>query len=235
MSDIFEEVEDSLRQDKATLLWQRFAPFVWGLLAIAVAGVAGREYLIAQDKEATEARAQVLEQGRDALQDGDYTLAAERFDEIVSEGGPSAPVAAHYLARIRVEGNGDLEAAQAVLNNAANPDGAPFEKLATLKVAYLTADTASMEELEATLGTMIDDESAFGALARELVAAKAFADGDVARARQMFGYLKFDANAPAGLGQRADIALAALPPAAAPPPAPVEEAPADTAPEEVSE
>ncbi|MEO1102028.1 MAG: hypothetical protein AAFW65_09305, partial [Pseudomonadota bacterium] len=77
--------------------------------------------------------------------------------------------------------------------------------------------------------------SSFGAVARELVAALSFADCVVARARQMFGYLKFDANAPIGLGQRADIAIAALPPAAAPPPVPVEEAPADTVPEEASE
>ncbi len=234
MSDIFEEVEESLRQDKATMLWQRFAPFVWALLALAVLAVAGREYLIQQAKEETEARAQVLEQGRDALEAGDYALAAERFDEIINEGGPSARIAAHYLARVRVEGNGDLEAAQTVLMNASDPQGAPFEKMATLKVAYLTADTASMEELEATLGAMINEDSSFGALARELVAAKAFADGDTARARQMFGYLKFDANAPSGLVQRADIALAALPPTETEP-APVEEASADTAPEEAPE
>lgn len=234
MSDIFEEVEEGLRQDKAGELWARFAPFVWGLLGLAVAAVAAREYLMAQEAETVEARAQVLEEGREALEAGDYTRAGERLTGITQEGGRASPIAAHYLARVRFEGNGDLEAAQSALGGVAEADGTPFQKLALLKQAYMTADQASLAELESMLGALVDDQSAFGALSRELVAAKAFSEGDAARARQMFGHLKFDANAPEGVVQRADIALATIPPAVEPPAA-VDDTAAEPALEEATE
>ena len=71
-----------------------------------------------------------------------------------------------------------------------------------------------------------------GALSRELVAAKAYATGDVARARTEYNRLKFDAAAPAGVVQRAEIALAAIPVAAEEPaPAVPTETPAVETPE----
>jgi hypothetical protein len=104
------------------------------------------------------------------------------------------------------------------------PKGGPYERLALLKSAYFRADTLTMAELEATLGALVNEDTALGALARELIAAKAFADGDIARARTEYSRLKFDAAAPAGVVQRAEIALDAIP-------LPPETAPDTTAPE----
>jgi hypothetical protein len=56
-----------------------------------------------------------------------------------------------------------------------------------------------------------DQNSAFNALAVELLAAKALADGDYAYAREEFGYLRVAANVPQGTLDRANSALAALP------------------------
>ena len=68
-----------------------------------------------------------------------------------------------------------------------------------------------MPELEATLGTLVTEDTALGAMARELIAAKAYATGDIARARTEYSRLKFDAAAPQGVVQRAEIALDAIP------------------------
>jgi hypothetical protein len=110
-------------------------------------------------------------------------------------------------------------------------EGGPYERLALLKAAYFRADTLTLPELEATLGTLATEDTAMGALSRELIAAKAYASGDIARARTEYNRLKFDAAAPAGVVQRAEIALAAIPVAAdetapaAPTETPAEETP----------
>jgi DNA-binding SARP family transcriptional activator len=49
------------------------------------------------------------------------------------------------------------------------------------------------------LGDMKEEETALGALSRELIAAKAYAEGDAARARTAYNRLKFDAAAPQGV------------------------------------
>ena len=60
-------------------------------------------------------------------------------------------------------------------------------------------------------GGLPDEPTAFGALATELLAAKAFEEGDIEYARTKFNELRFLANVPEGVMQRATQALAALP------------------------
>ena len=150
--------------------------------------------------------------------------------------GKIAPLAAQYLAQTQYEGGGDANGATRTLSAVAAVEGSPYERLSILKTAYFSVDTQSMADLEATLGSLVEDEGPLGALARELIAAKAFESGDIARARTEFNRLRFDAAAPEGVKRRAEIALAAIPPApaeettASDTETPVEgEAPAETA------
>jgi len=212
LSDIFEEVDESLRQDKIESLWTRYRPFVYGGAALLIAAVAVNEFVLRPSAEKARAeRAAAFETAETQLADGDYADAEASFREIVDGGSALAPLASNFLAQTLYEGSGDTDGAVKVLKDAGHADGTPFERLALLKAAYAQADTVSLEELETLLGDLKGDESELGALARELLAAKAFASGDVIRARTEFNRLKFDANAPEGVVRRAEIALAAIP------------------------
>ena len=212
MTDIFTEVDEGMRQAKLASWWNKWRPFVYGSVAVLIGAVAVNEFFLKPQAEATRAaRAQELENAVKALEDGRYEEAVTAFKAIVDSESKLAPLAAHFLAQTQIEGMGDTAAAAATLTSIGGTEGGPYERLALLKAAYFSADTQTLPELEATLGTLTTEDSALGALARELVAAKAFATGDVARARTEFNKLKFDAAAPAGLIQRAEIALDAMP------------------------
>ena len=212
MSDIFTEVEEGLRQEKLEGLWKKWRPFVYGGVAALILGVAVNEFVLKPQAEARrEARALALENGIRALEDAEYAKAAEAFTKIMNDDPKLAPLAAHFLAQTKFEGGGDAAAAAELLASVGGTEGGPYERLALLKSAYFKADTMTLEELELTLGSLVDDESTIGALSRELVAAKAFEAGDLARARTIYNRLRFDAHAPQGLVRRADIALAAIP------------------------
>jgi len=212
LTDIFTEVDESVRQEKLASWWSKWRPFVYGAVAALIGGVAANEFVLKPQAEAARAaRALELENAVKALEDGQYEEAAAAFKAIVDSGSKLAPLAAHYLAQTQVEGMGDTAAAAATLTSIGGTEGGPYERLALLKAAYFSADSQTLPELEATLGTLTAEDSALGALARELVAAKAFAAGDVARARTEFNRLKFDAAAPPGVVQRAQIALDAMP------------------------
>jgi len=208
LTDIFTEVDESVRQEKLASWWAKWRPFVYGAVVVLVGSVAINEFVLKPQAEAAQAaRTAELEAAVKALEEGQYEEAAAAFQAIVDGGSKLAPMAAHYLAQTQIEGMGDPAAAAAT----GGTEGGPYERLALLKSAYYSADAQTLPELEATLGSLVTEDSALGALARELVAAKAYATGDIARARTEYNRLKFDAAAPEGLVQRAEIALDAMP------------------------
>jgi hypothetical protein len=233
LTDIFSEVDQNVREERLAGLWVRWRPFVYGSVAVLVGSVAINEFLIKPQAEAARAaRSAELEAAVKALEDGQYEEAEAAFKAIVAKESKLSPLAAHYLAQVQLEGRGDAAAAAETLAAIGGTQGGPYERLALLKTAYFRADTLTLPELEATLGALVTEDTAMGALSRELVAAKAYATGDVARARTEYNRLKFDAAAPAGVVQRAEIALAAIPVAAEEPaPAVPTETPAVETPE----
>ena len=233
MTDIFSEVDQNVREERLAGLWVRWRPFVYGSVAVLIGSVAINEFLIKPQAEAARAaRSAELDAAVKALEAGQYEEAEAAFKAIVAKESKLSPLAAHYLAQVQLEGRGDAAAAAETLAAIGGTQGGPYERLALLKTAYFRADTLTLPELEATLGTLVTEDTAMGALSRELVAAKAYATGDVARARTEYNRLKFDAAAPAGVVQRAEIALAAIPVAAEEPaPAVPTETPAVETPE----
>lgn len=216
MADIFEEVEEGLRQDKAARLWKKYGVFAYIAAGLLIGGVALNEYLDSQRSQDLEAQSIAFEQADRALADQDYQTATTGFDNLAQSDVEIAPLAANFLAETRLSGNADRDAAIAALELAANSE-TPIGKLSLMKAAYLKSQTASRAELETYLGTLPEEESEFGALALELIASKAAQEGDTEYARQVFNELRFLANVPEGVSQRAVRALAALPaqPAAA--------------------
>jgi hypothetical protein len=194
LTDIFQEVDQNVREEKLASLWQRWRPFVYGGVALLIGGVAVNEFILKPQADAARAaRALELENAVKALEDGRYEEAQAALKAIVDSESKLAPLAAHYLAQTQLEGGGDAAAAAETLAAIGGTEGGPYERLALLKAAYFRADTLTLPELETTLGTLPTEETAMGALARELLAAK------------------FDAAAPEGVIQRAELALDAIP------------------------
>lgn len=215
MADIFEEVEEGLRQDRVSKLWKRYGIFAYLGAALIVGGVALNEYLKVRAAETVEKNAARLEAALNEVDARNYEAAATDLSAIVGDGIAPSTVAAHYLAGVRLDGNGDAIAAADILAGVVGEATDPTQKLALIKAAYLKADTSTRTELETLLAPIIDDQSAFGALASELVAAKALQEGDVEFARREFNFLRFAQNVPPGVITRAQQALAALPPISA--------------------
>lgn len=211
MSDIFEEVEEEVRKDRLGELWKRYGWIVW-LAAIAIVGfVAFSEWRSGQVDAQKRAQVAVLESALSALESGDYGQAQAELQAMVDNDTRLSPLAAHLLAQARLEGGGDTNGAVVALSETASADGDAYQQLALLKSVYLRAETMTLADMEAELGALIATESQLGALAEELIAAKAFSEGDFSRARRDYNRLMIAANAPAGLQQRARIAIDAIP------------------------
>jgi hypothetical protein len=212
LADIFEEVEEGLRQDKLTVAWKKYGIFAYLAGALIVGGVGLNEYLKYQSTANIEANASKFEAALDELDDNNFEAAAAGLSELANSGERVAPIAGHYLARVRLDANGDETAAVDVLMESAGSVETPTGKLALIKAAYLKADASTRAELETMLAPLSGEDGAFGALAIELVAAKALEEGDMEFARKQFTLLRLKQDVPPGVTSRAEQALAAMPP-----------------------
>lgn len=211
MTDVFEEVEEAHRKDRFDEAWRKYGWIVWLAGAAIIIAVALNEYFSWQRSQTQAANAAALEAAIEALEAAEYDDAADRFSAIAAEGSSLSPIAAQYLAQVRLEGQGNLDGAIEALESGIGDGADPLTQMALLKTAYLQSDTLDLRALEDLLAPLLADETPIGALAQELVAAKAFETGDFDRARRDFNSLRFSAYAPQGLVQRAEIALAAIP------------------------
>jgi hypothetical protein len=234
VTDIFEEVNESLRQDKFSDWWKKYRVLVFAVIVLAIGGVGVWELLNYQRASDIDRQARVFDTGTAALEKGDLAAAKTAYAQLSTEKGGFGALANLMLASIEHDQTKDPKLMEPPLRAAAERNDGLIGDIATLKLAYAIADTAEMAQVEAAVKPLLDKGGYAGALAREVVAAKALATGDIERARTEYTALSYELDAPQNLKLRASQALGTLPKAATPAPAPAAPAtpaaPAETPP-----
>lgn len=212
MADIFREVDEEVRKDKALGLWKRYGSYVIVACVALVLGTAGRvawrEYTRIQQKadaEAFAAATQLAEQG-------DAKAATAAFDTLSNDASTGyAVIAAFRAAEQRTEA-GEKDAAVAIYDRLANDSDAdaPLQALARLFAAMLLLDGAPAADVKARLDGLDADDSPWRYSARELSATLSYRDGDLAAAKTRFKALGDDPAAPNGIRARAQEMLSAM-------------------------
>lgn len=210
------EVDESLRQDRVMGFLRK-----WGLYIIAVfvaiilavvAWQAWRAYSTEQARGAAEAYAAAQALARE----GDLDAAKSAFEPLLDTGPQvyRAMARAEYAAVLQAQG--DLEGALAAFDQAAEQASDPVMRMsAQMRAAYIAADTGDFAALQTRLTPLIESETRFSYLARELLAIEAWEAGENDLARDTLESLTLAFDAPEALRQRAQIALSVIGPAPA--------------------
>ena len=212
MADIFREIDEEMRRDRATQVWRDYAPYIIGL-AVAVllvtAGIVGwREWRLSQ------ARAQGIElaQAVKLAQTGKNEEALTALDRLAREGDGGYGL----LARLRAAGiqakAGDTVGAAATYETiAANADAPPlYRDLAVLLLALNRVDQGDPAELLPRVEPLTAEGNPWRYSARELTAMLERKRGNDARAREIYKSLSEASDTPAGLKARAGEMLLVL-------------------------
>jgi hypothetical protein len=238
VTDIFEEVDQSLRQESLATIWKRWQWVVYGIIAAAIIGVGVFEFLRSQRAEEVNRSAVIYDAAFTAREKNDLAAARANFAQLSGDKTGFNALAGHMLAGVEKDLTDDMVAVEAHLATAAAADKGVMGDLALLKLAYAKADSATLADLEKDLKPLLDRKGQASALARELVALKSLAEGNIDRARADLEALSLDLEAPQGVQARVQQALSTLPartvnldatpkpapaaPAAAPAPAPTQ-------------
>lgn len=210
MSDIFQEVDDALREDRAKDWWRRWGNTVIGaavLLVVAIAAWNGWNWYQANQRA----------QAGDAFSAAMATVATDKPGataalEKIAAGGvsPYADLARLRLARLKAEA-GDKEAASAAFRAAVQGAGdADGRELAVLLKAMQEFDSAKPEDLTAELQPLLGKDRPWRPMALELLAALALKQNDPAKAKVLLTELRDEAAAGQAMRDRAGELLSAL-------------------------
>lgn len=210
MSDIFEEVDEAVAQDKLTGIWKIARWFVYSGIVLTILAVGGWEVYKWQSANAQQSAAEEFYQARQALEARDYVAAEALFREIRDSDGPFAGLAGHYMAFTQFVGMGDrAQAAQTLSATGETAD--PFGQSAVIKSAYLQADSVEFSELERILAPVrSDDTSPFYFLAEEILAAKSYQLDDLEDAKRRYNRIAVSLDASEATKMRAQEAVAVL-------------------------
>jgi hypothetical protein len=226
VADAFDEVEESLREERMVKLFRRAAPFAIAVFVAVVAGVGGFEAWKAwrADQSATFVAEMAAAAKRAEAQDN--TAAAEAYGALGAKGPQAHRALAEMERAAALVASDDLAGARAAFDAAAGLAKDPVLKdAALLRAAYLSADLDDFKTFRPRVDALIESGGLIQFPARELLAMEAMDEGDVETARAQFEFLTASLEAPQGVKQRAEIALAFLPPRPADPPAPAAPAP----------
>ncbi len=212
MADIFQEVDEDIRRDKAVALWRKYGSYAVIACVAIVIGTAGRvgwrEYKAAQQAE--ESGRYVM--AAQLLEKGDTAGAISSFQSLANEASTGyGAIARFQSAGARVKA-GDKDGGLAVYDQiAADSSMDPiFRSLAQLQAVMLLIDDGAVDDLNRRLAPLIADDSAWRYSALEMQAVLKHREGDTAGARAAFEALSVDASAPPGMRGRAAQMLAAL-------------------------
>ena len=183
MADIFHEVEEELRKDKYNELLRKWGPLALAAALAVILGAAGWQawgYWQTSQAHAMADRyvAAVALIENEQLSDAD--LALQQMSEEASNG--YAGLALMQRGEMALQA-GDNESAGYLFEQAAEEFATlAFSDLARVKAGMALFDILSINDLEIRLSETMQPERPYRLLAMEVIAAKAFADGDMDRA-----------------------------------------------------
>jgi len=208
VSDIFQEVEEDLRRDKASALWAKYQNLVYAVVALVVLGTAGTTAWRIYDRHAREEAGAAYLAAQQATQQ-DPKAAIDVFAGLAAAGSPVAGLARFDMARSALLAGDRQQALDVLVSMAGDAKlDQPMRGAAAVMGGHLALDLEQADAAEKLVEPLLVEGNAYRLLALEVTGLAALAEGDEDHARQVFDDLAPLAEAPeapAGLSERVSI------------------------------
>jgi len=234
LPDIFDEVEEDLRAERARSFGRRYAGLAAAAVVLIVLGTTAYVWWSQHQEEATQAIADRFIAAAQKADKADRPMGGLDRDQAKQAEDVFADIAAHgpagykVLAQLRLAALqwklGQTKQAITTWQDVSDNSAAPklLRDFATLTSAQNQVDTADPVLLHQTVAALTDAGNPWAAVAEEVITLIDLRQGKAREAGEVMRRLSTDPMAPQGIRQMVDALITTLPPEAA--------APAKTAP-----
>jgi len=214
VTDLFREVEEDLRREQFSKLWEKYGTWVIGLavavVLITAAFVGWRAWEHSSQVADSAAYNAVVKETANAAP----AEAAEAFARLAAEtdgGYETLALLREADARLAAD---EADAARTIYEQVSNDGGVPsiIRGLAAIKAGLLVVDTASHDDMKARMAPYISADSPWQGYALELVALSAMKAGEWQMADTSVKQIIANQTTPPGLRDRAHVMQALIAP-----------------------
>lgn len=211
MSDVFREVEEALKEDRAKALWKKYGTWVIALAVLVIAAVGGSVWWQNYSRN-QEARAGAELVAALSVAEQNQAAGIDALSAYAQESGGDLAAMARLNSAALMANTGDVEGAiagfRAIVADTAV--STIWRDLAIYLAALHAVDTAPPEDLTAEIQPLTAEGNPWRHSARELTALLAMRQGDDAEALRIYQELRDDDTVPQGLRDRASEMAALL-------------------------
>ena len=212
MADIFNEIDEELRQEKLRKLWDRYGVLVLAAAVAVVLAVAGwRAYDHWRSKQA-EVQGDAFVAAARLAGSGDLAGAEAAFTALAGTSSGSYPsLAGLRAAALKAEAGDKAGAVAAYDALAARASTTPLlGEVARIRAAQLAVDLEDRAALEVRVGPLAAATRPFRSEAREILALVAWKAGDFDTARKWLEAIETDPETPRDLLDRTAMLTALI-------------------------
>ena len=208
MSDIFQEIDEDLRQDKVARLWKAYGKYLVALAVFIILVIASYRFIEHKNEKNREQTSELYELASETGRSGDKKAAIELLSDEMFDENIGYTIISKLKKAALAKSNNDLEGTEIVLKEIITNEDIPLylRDLARLKLFASDSDNNSSQ-----LEVLIEEEGPWKFLALELKGGIQLEGGNLKEARSIFKELTDDANTPNNLRRRASEILKALP------------------------
>jgi hypothetical protein len=213
VADIFQEVDEDLRRDKALAFWKKYQNHIIGFAIIAIAATAGFSGWRYWKQQRIDANGAAYLQALQTLEK-DPKAAVAQFETLAKDGGGFAVLAQFEQASQTLKDGDKAKAAEQF--TAIAHDGSvdkALKDLAAVLGGLAWLDAGKPEDAAKLIEPLTGDNQPYRFSALEIQAQAALAAGDRAKAKTIYEQLKQLGtlpSAPQGVSARAEIMLERL-------------------------
>lgn len=211
MTDIFSEIEEDIRKDRAKRIWDRFGKYVIGGAIVLVLGVGGwRVYEGWADARSAAAGDRFLDAV--TLAEESPTAGIDALEAIAADSPGSYGALARFRAASALAQDGNFDESIVRFRELSSDTSldALVRDVASIRLGYLLLDHGSAADVEGLLLELSDTTHPFSHSAREIRAFAAMKAGNREQALGLFLELVADFNSPESVRSRARVALDVL-------------------------
>jgi len=208
MSDIFREVDEEVRRDKAEEFWKKYQNHILIAVALIVLAAAGYRFWDNQRLKAAQDAGAQFEQALQLDHDGKAPEATAALSKIAAE-APAGYKTLARLAQAAVLSKSDPKGAIAAYDTLAQDASISplFQDAARLRAALLRMDADEADKAKSAFEALAAPAGAFRHTARVMLGVIALKAGDIASAGKWLDMVVSDAEAPSGVRDNAQTLL----------------------------
>jgi len=214
LSDIFREIDDEVRQDRAKDMWKKYGVYIIALAVLIVVSISGfKAWQYYSSQQAEKAGVAYLE-NMVLVDNGEDEKALEAFRAMSQKGSTGFYLLSKFQeAGLLAKAGNDGEAIEVYDTLAGNSAlDQSLRNLASFRAALLLSNTASFQEVEDRIGELAITGNPWRQSAQEILAITAFRTGDLIKAEEIFIVLSTDPETPNDMRTRATAMISIITP-----------------------